>query len=281
MMTSAVLPANWLPLAAVVFALGMRHGLDADHLAAIDALTRLGARERRPLARLCGAFFSLGHGCVVMAIAGVVGALTAPLAQTLGSAGCNRRGHLDRLPGRLGGAESSRRFQCAGRASSVALVGLKSRLLSARPGMFQPWSPAAVGALFALSLDTVSQAALFALAAVRFGGVGHALTLGLAFVLGMVTITDGANGIWISRLMNRADAAARIASRAMSVAVAGLSLLVAGVESTQMLVPASARWTADKGLAVSAIVIAVALGGYIAGHRPARNRLDSIQLPRC
>jgi len=267
MVTSTVLPANWLPLAAVVFALGMRHGLDADHLAAIDALTRIGARERRPLARLCGVFFSLGHGCVVMVIAGFVGALTVRW-QTPGwldvAGAAISIGFLVAL-----GVLNLRAVFNVPADELVALVGLKSRLLKTRPGMFRPWSPAAVGALFALSLDTVSQAALFALAAVRFGGVGHALTLGLAFVLGMV-ITDGANGIWISRLMSRSDAAARISSRAMSVAVAGLSLLVAGVESTQILVPAFARWIADKGLAVSAIVIAVALGGYIAGHRLAR-----------
>ena len=34
------LPADWGALCALVFLLGMRHGLDADHLAAIDGLTR-------------------------------------------------------------------------------------------------------------------------------------------------------------------------------------------------------------------------------------------------
>ena len=33
-----------LGLAAVAFVLGMRHGVDADHLAAIDAMTRCNAR---------------------------------------------------------------------------------------------------------------------------------------------------------------------------------------------------------------------------------------------
>src|SRR6185369_2632513 len=37
------LPTHWLSLVAVVFMLGLKHGLDADHLAAIDGLTRFNA----------------------------------------------------------------------------------------------------------------------------------------------------------------------------------------------------------------------------------------------
>ena len=40
----ATLPTDFNALAAVVFLLGMRHGFDADHLATIDALTRIGRR---------------------------------------------------------------------------------------------------------------------------------------------------------------------------------------------------------------------------------------------
>ena len=50
----------------LVFVLGMRHGLDADHLVAIDGLTRLNASANPWLARRCGALFSLGHGIIVM-----------------------------------------------------------------------------------------------------------------------------------------------------------------------------------------------------------------------
>ena len=32
------LPAEWTALCALVFALGLKHGLDADHLAAIDGI---------------------------------------------------------------------------------------------------------------------------------------------------------------------------------------------------------------------------------------------------
>ena len=41
------LPSTTPALMLMVFALGMRHGLDPDHLAAIDAMTRA-ASQRRP-----------------------------------------------------------------------------------------------------------------------------------------------------------------------------------------------------------------------------------------
>ena len=66
------LPTDWSTLCVLVFLLGMRHGFDADHLAAIDGLTRLNQRPGLALARYCGALFSAGHGLVVLVIAVVV-----------------------------------------------------------------------------------------------------------------------------------------------------------------------------------------------------------------
>ena len=61
-------------LASMALVLGMRHGVDADHLAAIDAMTRCNAVARPGLARRTGIWFSLGHGGVVLAIALAVAA---------------------------------------------------------------------------------------------------------------------------------------------------------------------------------------------------------------
>ena len=77
---------------------------------------------------------------------------------------------------------------------------------------------AAVGALFALSFDTVSQAALFAVTAARFGGLLHALLLGLPFAAGM-RVADGLNGWWIACLLARAVRRAVLASRIMGLTV--------------------------------------------------------------
>src|SRR5258708_39733260 len=63
------LPSHWLALVGVVFLLGLKHGLDPDHLAAIDGLTRFNARERPALSRWSGLLFSAGHGVVVTLVA--------------------------------------------------------------------------------------------------------------------------------------------------------------------------------------------------------------------
>src|SRR6185295_8279934 len=68
-MSMETLPSHWLSLVAVVFLLGLKHGLDADHLAAIDGLTRFNAHRRPLVARWSGLLFSLGHGVVVTTVA--------------------------------------------------------------------------------------------------------------------------------------------------------------------------------------------------------------------
>src|SRR5207253_3663980 len=54
-----------LGTAFLAYSLGLRHAVDADHIAAIDNVTRkLMQQGRRPLA--VGFFFSLGHSTVVV-----------------------------------------------------------------------------------------------------------------------------------------------------------------------------------------------------------------------
>lgn len=56
-------------LVAVVLLLGLRHGLDPDHLATIHGLVRYNAPSRPRLARFAGLLFSIGHGIVVTLVA--------------------------------------------------------------------------------------------------------------------------------------------------------------------------------------------------------------------
>ena len=69
--------------AVLAYSLGLRHALDADHIAAIDNVTRKLMQEgRRPVT--VGFFFALGHSAVVLlasvAIALAANSLTAPFA---------------------------------------------------------------------------------------------------------------------------------------------------------------------------------------------------------
>src|ERR1700753_3396173 len=61
--------------AVLAYSLGLRHAIDADHIAAIDNVTRKLMQEgKRPIA--VGLFFALGHSTVVV-LASVAVAFTA------------------------------------------------------------------------------------------------------------------------------------------------------------------------------------------------------------
>src|SRR5947207_12589902 len=62
-------PANWAAFCVFALIVGARHGLDGDHLATIDSLTRYNGRDDPRLGRLAGLCFSLGHGAVVVCVA--------------------------------------------------------------------------------------------------------------------------------------------------------------------------------------------------------------------
>jgi high-affinity nickel-transport protein len=149
-------------------------------------------------------------------------------------------------------------------------VGLKGRFLGRLGHARRPGAVALVGALFALSFDTVSQSALFALTATQFGGVWHSLFLGALFVLGML-VTDGINGLWISRLILRSDEIARVASRVIGLAVGTVSLLIAAFSGGKMLFPALDAWSEGKELAFGATVILVVFGSFLLGRSLARS----------
>lgn len=265
------LPPQGLALAALVLLLGLRHGLDADHLSAVDGLTRVAARERRAHARWCGALFSLGHGAVVMAmatLAGLAGARWSPPAwfEPLGSlisiaflallgvanlhAVLRTPRHLPLAPTGLRGRAVLRLLGRAG--ASAAGVG-------------------GVGALFALSFDTLSLSALFSAMGLQAGGMPLAAGLCALFVLGML-LTSGANGWWVSHLIERSDQRAVAASRAMTLAVAAVSLLVAAGGLARLLSSRFAGWAEGRELAVGLAVLGVVALGYGLAWRAGRAR---------
>ncbi len=248
------MPTDWIALMTLVFVLGAKHGLDADHLATIDGLTRYNLRLAPARARWCGSLFSLGHGGIVLLIALGVGLASrqwqAPAwLESLGT--WISIGFLTLL-----GMLNLRAVLVAAPDAMVASVGLKAGLLARLQSTSHPLAIAAVGALFALSFDTISQAALFAATATQHGGVGHALALGLSFTVGML-LMDGVNGLWIARLLRRADQQARMASRVMGLAVALISFAVAGFGLARWLRADLAGWYDGKELTVGLGVIAL------------------------
>jgi high-affinity nickel-transport protein len=270
-MSMETLPAHWLSLVAVVFLLGLKHGLDPDHLAAIDGLTRFNAASRPRLSRWSGLLFSAGHGLVVTAIAVAVATVASEWRAPawLEDAGAWISIAFLTL---LGGANLASVLRTP-RGTPVRPVGLRgrlfARLLHSRPlgALMRAEHPvlvAAVGAAFALSFDTISQAVLFSITGSNIAGWLFAASLGLVFTAGMMA-TDALNGLWVSRMLERSAAQQAAASRVMGVAigVAALAIAAAGAWRHVSQNDALESWGLALGIAVMASVAAA----YVLGQR--------------
>jgi high-affinity nickel-transport protein len=261
------LPATWTALCLLAFVLGARHGFDADHLATIDGLTRCNARTNPRLVRAAGSLFSLGHGAVVLLVALAAGSLSAGW-QT--PAWLETTGATVSIMFLFGLAFLNlRAVLVAGPDAIVAPAGFKAKLLGRFLTVRRAWAVVAIGALFALSFDTISQAALFALAATRFGGVADALLVAGLFVLGMLAV-DGINGVWISQMIRRADRTAVIASRLMALTVAGISIAVGLLAVARLTLPPVDVWVEGREILVSGAVVTAVLTAFAVGMLAAR-----------
>ena len=268
-MNMSDLPHDFFGLALVVLLLGMRHGFDADHLAAIDGLTRYNASTRPRLARLAGVLFSLGHGLVVIGIALGVSLLAQAWAvpQWLEAFGAWVSIAVLTLLALMNIAAVLR----TPGDEVTQLTGWRSGVFARLLRAGNPLMVMGVGLLFALSFDTISQAALFAVTATQFGGWQTALLLAGLFIIGML-VTDGVNGWWIARLISRSDQTARIASRVMALAVSGIGLLTAALTVASRTLPTIEAWSEGKELWIGAAVAAVVLVSYAVGQQLARSQ---------
>ncbi len=253
--------AGIYPLAILAFVLGMKHGMDADHLATIDGLTRFNASAGRTrLARVCGLLFSLGHGGVVCVVAVATSMLfgQGAVPEWLDGVGVLVSSFFLIT---LGALNLYAVFSTPAH-ETVQMVGLRGRWLGRLAHAGHPVLIALVGSLFAISFDTLSQAALFSTTSIQFGGSWSALLLAICFTLGMV-LTDAVNGLWISHLLRRADATARAASRLMGITVAALSLTVAALGLSRRFYPEASSWQEGNELIIGGSIIAVIAACYL------------------
>ena len=240
-------------LVALVFVLGLKHGLDPDHLVAIDGFTRT------TRSRWCGLFFSLGHGLVVTLV-GVAVALAAAQSEAPGWLEASGAWISIGVLALLGVANLAAVLRTPA-GQPVALVGARTHWLPARLAQAShPAVIAAVGAAFAISFDTISHALVFSAGA----GAAFAALLGAVFTVGMAS-TDALNGWWISGLIGAADRRAARASRAMSFAIAALCLTIAayGAAKQAQLAAAVDAWAPGLGAATVVILFLV----YLAARR--------------
>ena len=203
-----------LPTALLAYTFGLRHAVDADHIAAIDNTTRKLMQDgQRPVA--VGLFFSLGHSTIVVALSVLI-ALSAgfisdiPTFREIGTLiGTGVSAAFLLLIGTINLVvlidiyRMFRRVAGGGAYSEESLEEfLTSRGLLAR--LFRPmlsvirrsWHMYPLGLLFGLGFDTASEVALLGLAAAS--GANHVpiafiLVLPALFAAGMSLIdaTDG------------------------------------------------------------------------------------------
>jgi high-affinity nickel-transport protein len=180
-------------------ALGMRHAVDPDHLAAIDGLTRLRPR------RMNGIYFALGHSLVVILLAVGIGHLVAERFAFLGPWTLILIGAVNLL--RL-----LRPAQAA------------QQLKPPRPIIAQPFL---LGMLLAAGFETASQ-----LSALIIAGQNNPWLLGLAFSAGMVLVDgiDGGLAAGTQRLAAIGQANALRASKMLGVIIVIFSFGLGGAE---------------------------------------------------
>ena len=203
-----------LPTAFLAYTFGLRHAVDADHIAAIDNSTRKLMQDgQRPVG--VGFFFSLGHSTVVVALSLVIAASAAfisnvPTLQSIGgligtsvSAGFLLLIGLINFIVLMDIYRMFRKVSAGGSYDEQSLDDyLSNRGLLAR--VFRPalrmirrsWHMYPLGLLFGLGFDTASEVALLGLAATS--GASHVpiwyiVLLPLVFAAGMSLIdaTDG------------------------------------------------------------------------------------------
>lgn len=197
-MVDMIVPAHALVL---MFALGLRHGLDPDHIAMVDAIA-YGRADAARRAWSTGAMFAAGHGAAVTAAAIAMQALQRELAppapwETL----------LAWLPVLLLTAAGTANLRALLRPGQYRPAGIGAAL-ARLGGAGHPIAAFGIGILFALVFDTASQIAAWGYAGDVRHGPGAALLLGLVFTAGMIVI-DALDGCLMNRLLAHPDRLAR------------------------------------------------------------------------
>ena len=210
----------WLGVLAYTF--GLRHAFDADHIAAIDNVTRrLLQRGRRPVS--VGFFFSLGHSTIVFVIA----LLVALAVRTVVRSVIGGSGTLHQMGALIGTGVSGAFLLLIGGFNLLVLIDLlaaarRSWRGEAAPGagaelrvggpftcvfgrlfrvVGRSWHVYPVGVLFGLGFDTATEVALLGISAgvaAKGLSVFGVLALPLLFAAGMA-LMDTADGAFMAK----------------------------------------------------------------------------------
>ena len=209
-------------LAITAYVLGVRHGFDADHIAAIDNTTRKFMSEgKRPMS--VGFFFSLGHSSVVFVLTVLLGLG----ARALGSQVRNSHSSLHHYGGLIGTVVSGGFLYLIAILNLIILVGIVRLFVAMRQGRFDdselekhlnargfmmrffgpiarsidaPWKMYPLGVLFGLGFDTATEVAFLVLAGTSVAAglpLWAILSLPILFAAGM-SLLDTIDGSFMN-----------------------------------------------------------------------------------
>ena len=181
---------------SLIFLLGVRHGLDPDHIAVIDNFTFRAAEERPATAPWVGTLFAIGHSLSVAAIALLVAGFTAHLAWPAWLSDAVDWAVILLLT--LVGVLNLRALLRQGRYTPT---GWRQWLMSGKlRSSSHPFAIIATGVLFGLVFDTATQAAAWGAAASANSGLAGAAVVATLFAAGMI-LTDTADSRIVAGLL--------------------------------------------------------------------------------
>ncbi|MNM11693.1 High-affinity nickel-transport protein NixA [compost metagenome] len=252
-----------------VFVLGLRHGLDADHIAFIDGQTRYNERLGSPIARWVGSLFSLGHGGMVA----IMGIALNRIARTW----TIPKG-FDTFAGWvsiaalfiIGTLNLSQLLRSSGQRRNFELKGLKGAIFGKiSGGTTNPLMIILVGALFALAAETISQTSVWALAASTQSAY-LPIVLGVVFMLGMM-ITDTLGGLITFRMIRHTERAGESSLRAIGWLIVLLAYGVSFYQAYTFFNPEVEMNAEAAGIAIFATVLICSLFLILRSRRRTRS----------
>jgi high-affinity nickel-transport protein len=205
-----------LATALLAYAFGLRHAVDADHIAAIDNATRkLMQENKRPVA--VGFFFSLGHSTIVVALSVAIACAATSVTQ--------RVPWLENVGGIVGTSVSALFLYAIATLNVIVLYRILRSLPALRRGddpdlarldetlaqrgligritrpltrlIRRSWQMYPLGVLFGLGFDTATEIGVLGIAAIQAGKglpIVAILIFPLLFTAGM-SLIDTADGV--------------------------------------------------------------------------------------
>lgn len=241
--------------AVLAYTLGLRHALDADHISAIDLMTRrLIASGQRPVT--VGTWFSLGHSTIVVITSIIVAATAAAVSKKFDS--------FSRIGGIIGTSvsvgflillglmnlyilyrlvqqmkklrriapEDERNFELKGAGCLFYLFKKLFKLID------RPWKMYPLGVLFGLGFDTSSEVALLGIASIQ-GAKGTSIWLILIFpvlfTVGMCLLDTIDGALMMALYTSTALAKDQVAILYYSIVLTIITVIVAMVIGTIQL----------------------------------------------